>query len=164
MEILQEIVARTNQLYYLLRYILVVFQNLLKRVTAYIQTGLEVEELAERESTEVVRFDYAVEFRVLLLKSHHRRAGKDDAESWILVVALTQLLAPVGQLKHLVDEQDLTAAVVKLASKLNYTNILNVEIVSVDIQARVVAWLEMFLCILQQESRLSYAPSSLDTN
>jgi hypothetical protein len=73
-------------------------------------------------------------------------------------------MTPVWQLENLVYKEHLTAAVVKLASKLNYTNILNVEIVSVDIQARVVAWLEMLLCILQQESRLSYAPSSLDTN
>ena len=65
----------------------------------------------------------------------------------IVVVAFAKLFAPVLLLEHLVHEQNLATIAVKLTSKLLYAMVLKIEIVQVDIEALLVAGVEIFLSI-----------------
>ena len=142
----------------------VVVDDFVECVRTQLQAGGEVQELAEREATQVVRLHDAVQFGILFLQTHHGRPSEDNLQAWVAVVTLTQLGAPVGLFVHLVDEQHLAARVVELACKLGDAYVLHVKVVSVDIQTRMVVGGEMFLCILQKESGFAHTASALDAN
>ena len=82
----------------------------------------------------------------------------------VAVVTLAQLMAPVRLFEHLVDEQHLTSVMIEFAGKFRDANILHIEIVCVDVKARVVVGRIVLLCILQEECRLSYATGTLNAN
>ena len=125
---------------------------------------LKVEIFPEGEAAEVVAHHQTIEFGVLLLEPHDARTGENDLQLGIFVVAFTQLPAPVGLLKHLVDEQHLPPLPDKLTGKVGDAASLEIEVVHVDIQTSVVVAAEMFLGVLQQESRLSHATCALNAN
>ena len=73
---------------------LVVAEDVQEAVGRQVVAGLEVEELSEGESSQVVAADESVEFGVLFLEAHDAASGEDDAQSWVLVVASPQFLGP----------------------------------------------------------------------
>ena len=149
---------------HLVGYALVVAQDFLQRVGREVAARLEVKEFAERESAQVVAVYEAVELGVLVLQAHHAGACEHDSQPRVLVVAAAQLLAPVGLLEHLVDEQHLAAQGAELAREVGQALALEVEIIHVDVQAFAAAHIKMFLGVLQQERRLSDAACALDAN
>ena len=80
------------------------------------------------------------------------------------MIALAQLLAPVGQLKRLVEEQHRTALLHKFAGKVYDAAALEIKVVEVNIQALSQSAVEIFLRILQQERRAPHASRAADAN
>ena len=75
-----------------------------------------------------------------------------------------QLLAPVGLLEYLVDEQYLTAPGVELGGELCQPLALKIKVVQVDVQAAAVVGAEVLLGVLKQEGGLAYPSCALDAN
>jgi len=124
----------------------------------------QVDEFAERESAQVVRLHDAVEFRVLVLEPHDAAASEDGLEVGIEVIALAELARPVRLLEHLINEEHSAAVAVEFSCKVGDTLALKIEVVHVDIQALLVLYIEMFLCVLQQKGGLADASRSLDAD
>ena len=120
--------------------------------------------LSERIASEVVAFHDAVELGVFFFQPHDARACEHDFQFGVVVVAVAQLLAPVGFLEHLVDEQHFAAVLVELAGKVGNTAPLEVEVVHVHVEALAVAHIEILLGVLQKECGFSYAPRTFDAN
>ena len=66
-------------------------------------------------------------------------------------------------LEDLVDKENPTTMIAKLRDKLHQRMVAEVEVVHVHIEAGAVGAI-LLLGILQQESRLTYTPGSLDAN
>ena len=143
---------------------LVAGDDLLEGAGREVAAGLEVEELAEGESAQVVAVDEAVELGVLVLEAHDAGAGEDDAQAGVLVVAAPQLGAPGGVLEHLVDEEHLAAHEAELAREVGEALALEVEVVHVDVEAAAAAHVEVLAGVLEQEAGLADAAGALDAD
>ena len=143
---------------------LVAGDDLLEGAGREVAACLEVEELAEGESSEVVAVDESAELGVLVLESHDAGAGEDDAQAGVLVVAAPQLGAPGGVLEHLVDEEHLAAHESELAREVGEALALEVEVVHVDVEAAAAAHVEVLAGVLQQEAGLADAARALDAD
>ena len=138
--------------------------DVLKAIGREVVSGLEVQELTEREASQVIALDKAIELGVLLLEAHHRGTGEDDAQARVLIMATAQFLGPIGLLEHLVDEQHLTPTLSELAGEVRQAATLEVEVVHVDVQALVAAYIKILLSILKEERRLADTARALDTD
>ena len=159
-----EILSRIDLFVNLCGNLAMIGYDFLKRVGTQLQARGKVEKFAEGEASQVVRLHNAVEFRVFFLQPHDGRASENDFQPRVAVIAFAQLCAPVGLFEHLVDEQHLAARVVELACKFSNADVLDVKVVSVDVQTRMVVRGKMLLGILQKERGFSYAASTLDAN
>ena len=83
---------------------LVILEEFFEGVGTEVLAGLEVDELAEGESVQPVLPREGIEFCVVVLASAHGGGGVDDAEQRELLVALDDLLAPIGQFEGLVEK------------------------------------------------------------
>ena len=124
----------------------------------------QVDKLAEREAAQVVAFDDAIEFRVLIFQAHHAGTREHYLQVGEEVVALPEFTAPVGLFEDLVDEEHPSAMAVELPRKVGDAMSLKIEIVHVDIQALLVEYIEVFLGVLQEECRFADATGPLDAN
>ena len=71
MDIVLEMFYRTCLWQYLLDDMLMVFDNLVKRIRSETVACLQIEIFTERKASKVVAFHYATNLRVLLLQSHY---------------------------------------------------------------------------------------------
>ena len=127
-------------------------------------TGLQVQELPKREPSEVIALDDSVQFRILLFQAHHAGSCENNLQTGVQIMTLPQLMTPVGFLEHLVDEQYLTAILIKRSCKVGNASSLEIEVVHVEIEAFAVVRVEMFLGILEQEGGFTHTTSSLDAD
>ena len=114
--------------------VLVVVEYVVEGVSGEIVARLQIDELTERESTQVVGFDDAVEFGVFLLQAHDRRPCEDNLQARIAVVAQAELVTPVGLLEHLVDEQHSPTPLLEFTGKVGNAASLKIEVVQVDVE------------------------------
>ena len=140
-----------------------VVEDFVQRVGMELHARLQVEEFAEGEAAEVVALHDVAQLEVFFLQPHDRRAGEDYFQIGEAVVAHAQLLAPVGELEHLVDEQHFAAAALEFVGKLDDAVPREVEVVHVDEEAGAVG-AEFFLGILEQEGCLAHATGALDAD
>ena len=124
---------------------------------------LQVEEFAKRESTQIVGSYDAVENRILHLETHHGRTGEDNLQLREAHVALAELLAPAGNLEHLIHEQRLASTAHERFGEVRQAVPLEIEVVHVDVQAALVTPV-VFLCKLYEESSFADTTCPLDTN
>ena len=103
-EILLEVFPRTHFGQDGFENALVVLEEFFEGVGAEVLAGLEVDKFAEGESVQPVLSREGVELGVVVLASAHGGGGVDDAEQGELLVALDDLLAPIGQFEGLVEE------------------------------------------------------------
>ena len=75
---------------------LVILEEFFEGVGAEVLSGLEIDEFAEGESVQPVLSGQRVEVGVVVFASSHRGGGIDDAEQGEVLIALDDLLAPVG--------------------------------------------------------------------
>lgn len=75
---------------------LVILKEFFEGVGAEVFSGLQIDEFAEGESVQPVLSGEGVEFGVVVLASAHRSGGVDDTEQGEVLIALDDLLAPVG--------------------------------------------------------------------
>ena len=80
------------------------------------------------------------------------------------MVTFHQLLAPVGQLERLVDEQHLSALLHEPACEVHNAMGLEVEAVEVDVQALAQLYVKVLFGILKQERGASDAAGAFDAN
>ena len=66
-----EVLRRTYFRQYLLYYVLVVVDYLVEGIGAEIVSCLDVQELSERETSQVVALHYSVKFGIFILQPHH---------------------------------------------------------------------------------------------
>src|SRR3712207_161998 len=85
-------------------YLFVVGKNLFESVSAELHSGLQVQELSEREAAKVVTFHNVAQLEVFLFQPHDGRSGEDYLQVRETVVAHTKFLAPFRMLEHLVDQ------------------------------------------------------------
>ena len=71
---------------YLLDDTLMVVQNLFQRIRTERVACQEIDELAERETTQVVACTDAVQLGILVFESHYTRACEDHFKSWATVI------------------------------------------------------------------------------
>ena len=83
--------------------------DLLQRIGAETQTGLQVEVLPEGESAQVVGLNDILEVVVILIDRHDRRRAEDDMQVFVLAVTTLQFATPVGILEELIQEKVLSA-------------------------------------------------------
>ena len=143
---------------------LVVGEDLFEGVGAEGVVGQQVDELSEGEAAQVVRFHDAVKLGVLVLQAHHAAAREDDLQVRVEVIALTELVGPVWLFEHLVDEEYAPTVTVEFSCKVGDALALKIEVVHVDIQALLILYIEMILCVLQQKRRLADTARSLDAD
>ena len=75
---------------------LVVLEEFFEGVGAEVFSGLEIDEFAEGESVQPVLSGQRVEVGVVVFASAYRGGGIDDAEQGEVLIALDDLLAPIG--------------------------------------------------------------------
>ena len=117
------------------RYLFVILQNLLQSIGTEIVAALQVQELAEREASQVVHLYDAAQFGVFFFQSHHGRTGEHDFQSRKLFIAGTQVMTPFGIFKNLVYQQHFTSSFHKFSGKVHQCVFGEVEVVHVDKQA-----------------------------
>ena len=138
-------------------------QDFVQRVCREVVSALQVEELAEGESAQIINPDDAVQLGVFFFQEHDRRAREDDFQFGELVVAFAQFLAPSVVLEHLVDEQHPSSVLHESGGKVHQPMSAEIEVVHVQVEAGAVG-AEFLLGVLQQEGGLSYAPCALDAD
>ena len=164
MQITLEIIQRINLLQDSLRDAFVVPHNLIQGISREVLVCLHVQELAEREATQVVALHQPVQLWILFLQAHHGTAREDDSKSRILIVASAKLCTPLGLLEDLIYQQHLATTKPELTGKVSKTAPLKIKIVHVDVQALSATYIKILLGILKQETRLAHATSALDTD
>ena len=128
---------------------LMVVKDLVQGVGLEAVARHQIDELAEREASQVVRLNYTIELGVLVLQSHHARTGEHNLQVGVQVVALAEFAAPVGLLKHLIDKQYAAAVLVEVASKVGYALTLKIKVVHIDIQTLLVHDIKILLGVLK---------------
>lgn len=161
-KIVVEILCGTDHCQHFPREMLVVVENLVKRDRLKFSARFEVEKFAERESAKIIELQDVSHGRVIGLEPHNARSREDNLQLWVEVIAAPKLLAPVGLLEDLVEEEHPPALFDKLTRKVGNAVALKVEVVHVDIQALTVILAELLFGVLEQEGCLSYAPRTLD--
>ena len=130
--------------------------ELIQRVGREVLPRLQVDELAERESPQVVHGHDVLQIVVPLDEPHDRRAGKHDVQLREAVITLAQLRRPVFVLERLVDEQRAPAVRIKTPGELHQRMLREVEVVEVHVQATAVVCPERVPGILQEERGLPH--------
>ncbi len=105
-----------------------------------------------------------VEVGVVVFASSHGGGGIDDAEQGEVLIALDDLLAPVGQFEGLVEEQNLPAHLNKVAGEVHEFPSLEVEGVHVGIETLSHAGIEVVLGIREEELCAAYSAGSANAN
>lgn len=143
---------------------LMIADQLIVCIASEVSTSHEVDELTERETTQVIRGHDAIEHWVSILEAHHSTTCEDDLHLRILVVDKLQLLTPVRVLEDLIDQQRTSALLLESSDELTQRVSVEVEVVHVDVETAMVVRTILLKCILEQESRLSHASAALDAN
>lgn len=138
--------------------------KLIVGIAAEIGTGHEVDILAEREATEVVRIYNTVEYRVSLLETHNGRTCKDDLHLRVLIMDELELFAPIWILEDLIDQQRTTTLLLELRDELTQSVGVEVEVVHIDVETTTVVWTILLESILQQECSLTYTSATLNAD
>ena len=164
LQVILEIMPGVHFRQYGFKYLFAVREQLVKCISVKVLVRFKIDIFAERETMQHVGAANRRQFCFVLPIAHvHRRGGVHNAQIGVLVVALAQLLTPIGQLKSLVDEQHLTALSHKTPGKVDYAVCLKVKAIEVDVQALTKPYVKVFFGILQQEGSTSHAPRAFNT-
>lgn len=139
-------------------------QDLIIGVSLEVGACHEIDILAERETTQVIGIDNAVEHRIGLFETHHRGSGKYDLDLRILVMDELQLVTPVRILENLVDEERTTTLLLEIGNKLPQRVSVEVEMIHVDVKTPVIVRAVFFQGILKKECGLAYTTTALDAD
>ena len=164
MQIVVEVVERIDLLQDFLSNVLVSVLNLTNGVGTEVCSCPEVQVFAEGEATQVVACTDTVQLRVFVFQAHHAGAGKDHFEVWAAVIDEPEVVAPIGVLEHLVDEQYLSSCLHELLGKLEERFPLEIEVVHVDVETPAVLRAEVLFGILEQEGCSAYAATAFDAD
>ena len=158
-----EIIDRVDVREYRFRDVFMIGQDFFERIGREMVSCLQVQKFPEGKSAEVVRVHDAVQFRILVFQPHHRRAGEDDFQVGVTLVARAQVVAPVRELEYLVDEKHLSSALYEFAGKVHQTVLREIKVIHVHEQAGAVIT-ELFLGVLQKERSFPYSSCAFDAD
>lgn len=162
LQIVPEMRQRPHLLQDVLHNLLMPLHNLPERIHRERLPRLQLQELPERQSAQVVHVHHPLQIRVRV-DTHNRGSGKDNLQIRERIVARPQLPVPPRILMHLVQQQHLPAQLVEMLHGMEQPVIRDEQVVHVHIQARPV--LRMVRPrVVQQECRLPHPPASLHRN
>lgn len=163
LEVFLEVMPRLHLRQYRTEDAVMIGQELVESISLEVLVGDEVDVLAEGKAVEHVDAADMGKFRIVLSFAHIDGGRRiNDAKVGIFMVALHKLLAPVGQLKRLIDQEYLTALGNEASGKVYDAVSLEVETVEIDVETLAQAHIEVFLRILQKKRSSSNATRALD--
>ena len=162
-QIVLKVCERFHHLQYVVHYLLVVFQYVVKLVMLQVCACRQIDELAQREASQNVRVNAAGQVRILFFQSHDGRASEHNFQILEIVVAVSQLLAPVWVFENLVDEQSFSAIHPELVGKVHKCLSCEIEVIQIDVQTASVS-AEVASRIVEQKGSFAHAAATLDAD
>ena len=183
-QICLEIVERAHATAYLARDRSMTLHEFLQRIGLEAQACLQVQVLAERETTQVIGIGNILEVVILLVDRHDGRSAEDDMQSFEAIIAALEFARPVRIFKELIQEQIASAFLHKLTCQIQERVLREIEVIEVYIETRThlrerfslfsSSFDYGFRCVFplgfdffdarKEKIRFSYSSSTLDSN
>ena len=135
-EVVPEIIERSNAFAYLTRDRGMALDDLFERIRAQLKSRLDIKVLAEGETTQVIGLHDAFDIVVILIDRHDGCSTEDNMEVAVLGIAAFEFPTPVGVLEQLVQEEVLTACLRKRTGQFEQGMLGEAEVVEADIETR----------------------------
>ena len=131
LQVIMKISQRTHLLQHTLYNFLMIFHNFLKRADRKLLTGFQFQKLPKRKPAQIIHIHHPFQIRIRL-DTYNRRSRKDNLQIRESIITRPQLPVPLRILMHLIQQQHLSAQLIKILHKMEKTVIHNKQIIVYD--------------------------------